>query len=101
MVSPFLVAFGPNERAFQREMTFLPEQCRAARGLVGWTQTDLAERAGVSRSTIRDFECGRHALHRATEAQLVRALDAAGVDLIGPCEAEGPGVRLKRPRNGA
>ena len=77
-------------------MTILtPEQCRAARGLLHWTQDELAETAGVSRSTIRDFENGRHELHRATEAQLVQALDVAGVLLIPAAEA-GPGVRLRR-----
>jgi transcriptional regulator with XRE-family HTH domain len=69
----------------------LPDLCRAARGLLDWTQAELAERAGVSRSTVRDFELERHALHRATEAQLVRTLEAAGVRILG-AEAGGPGV---------
>jgi len=74
-------------------MNLLPEQCRAARGLLNWTQEYLATVAGVSRSTIKDFECNRHAIHRATEALLIRAFEDGGVRLI-PAEGEGPGVRL-------
>jgi Predicted transcriptional regulator with C-terminal CBS domains len=77
-------------------MNLLPETCRAARGLLNWTQARLAEIAGVSRSTVRDFECGRHMLHRATEKQILKALEEAGVCLLAP-DSEGPGVRLKRP----
>ena len=80
-------------------MNLCPEQCRAARGLLDWSQAELAEHAGVSRSTVRDFEGGRHELHRASEAQIVRALEEAGVRLIGADEA-GPGVRLVRPPDG-
>jgi transcriptional regulator with XRE-family HTH domain len=73
-----------------------PEQCRAARGLLDWTQEELAERAGISRSTVRDFEKGRHELHRTTEAQILLALERAGVRLI-PADEMGPGVRLSSP----
>lgn len=52
--------------------------------------------AGVSRSTIKDFECHRHALHRATETQLVEAFENGGVRLLYSGK-EGPGVRLKTP----
>lgn len=70
------------------------EQCRAARGLLDWTQEELAEHAGVSRSTVRDFEKGRHDLHRASAAVIRTALETAGVLLIGPEGEFGPGVRL-------
>jgi len=73
-----------------------PEQCRAARGLLDWTQEELAERAEVSRSTIRDFENGRHCLQATTAAQVVAALEKGGVLLI-PSDEVGPGVRLRRP----
>lgn len=73
-----------------------PEQCRAARGLLDWTQEELAERADVSRSTIRDFENGRHSLHTATAAQVVAALERGGALLI-PADEAGPGVRLRKP----
>jgi transcriptional regulator with XRE-family HTH domain len=75
-------------------MYLLPEQCRAARGLLNWTQEHLAFAAGVSRSTIKDFECHRHALHRTTEKLLVEAFEKGGVLLLQG-GAEGPGVRLR------
>ncbi|MBN8950671.1 MAG: transcriptional regulator [Rhizobium sp. 60-20] len=60
-------------------MILTPALCRAARGFLDWTQTDLADRSGVSRSTIRDYEGDRHSLHRATEAQLRLALETGGI----------------------
>jgi transcriptional regulator with XRE-family HTH domain len=77
----------------------LPAQCRGARGLLGWSQGDLADRAGVSRSTVKDFETERHALHHSTERLLIDALETGGVALIPPGNDPGadtgPGVRLK------
>ena len=73
----------------------LPAQCRGARGLLNWTQGDLADRAGVSRSTVKDFETERHTLHHSTERLLIEALEEGGAALIAADEA-GPGVRLKR-----
>jgi DNA-binding XRE family transcriptional regulator len=73
-----------------------PELCRAARGFLDWTQTDLAEHAEVSRSTIRDFEGGRHDIHRATAAQLCRAFEAHDVVFV-ELEAIGRGVCLRKP----
>lgn len=73
-----------------------PEQCRAARGLLDWTQEFLAETAGVSRSTVRDFKGGRHDLNRVSAGQITAAFQKAGVVLIGSDEM-GPGVRLTRP----
>lgn len=35
-----------------------PRQIRAARGLIGWSQTDLAKAANISRSTIAAIENG-------------------------------------------
>lgn len=52
-----------------------PDQCRAARGLLHWTQTDLAREADVGQSTVADFERGA----RATEHDVIRAMaDAFG-----------------------
>lgn len=73
-----------------------PELCRAARGLLDWTQSDLAAVAQVSRSTVRDFEGARHDIHRATEAQLKNAFEAHAVAFVD-VDGMGPGVCL-RPR---
>jgi transcriptional regulator with XRE-family HTH domain len=69
-----------------------PALCRAGRGFLDWTQGDLADRSGVSRSTIRDYEGDRHEVHRSTEAQLRRAFEEGGLafvavedDCIGIC----------------
>ena len=59
-----------------------PALCRAARGYLDWTQSDLAEHAGISRSTIRDYEADRHAAHRATLAQLQLAFERAGLSFV-------------------
>lgn len=63
-------------------MILTPEQCRAARGLLDWTQEHLAQEAGVSRSTVRDFEKQRHHLSRTSEQCLVDAFARAGVVLL-------------------
>lgn len=73
-----------------------PGQCRAARGFLDWTQDELAERAGLSRSTVRDFEKGRHDLHLTSARQIVTTFAEAGVELI-PAGDFGPGVRLAQP----
>ncbi|WP_207455190.1 helix-turn-helix transcriptional regulator [Azospirillum sp. SYSU D00513] len=79
--------------------TISPGQCRAARGFLDWTQEELAERAAVSRGTVRDFEKGRHALHRSTETLLVQAFLAAGVTFLS-ADQGGPGVLFREAGEG-
>lgn len=56
-----------------------PEQCRAARGWLEWSQEDLAKRANVSLSTVRDFEKGRRVPIGNNLSALASALSRAGV----------------------
>lgn len=72
-----------------------PAQCRAARGLLGWNQMELAERAGVGIVTIRLLEAGSHAPRRATLDVVRRAFEDAGVQFIDE-NGGGPGVRLRK-----
>ena len=50
-----------------------PEQSRAARGWLGWSQKNLAERAGVALNTVYEFEKGR----RTPAAYIITAMQAA------------------------
>ena len=72
-------------------------QCRAARGLLDWTQQDLAERAGVGIVTVRQVEAGVSEPRRATLEVIRRALEGAGVEFIDE-NGGGPGVRLRQRR---
>jgi transcriptional regulator with XRE-family HTH domain len=73
-----------------------PEQSRAARGLLDWTQSQLAERAHLSESSIRHFEKRRKTPSINNRAAIRRALEDAGVAFIDATH-EGPGVRLRQP----
>jgi transcriptional regulator with XRE-family HTH domain len=71
------------------------EQCRAARGLLDWSQAELADKAGVGIVTVRQFEAGDHEPRRATLDVIKRAFESAGVEFIDQ-NGGGPGLRLKR-----
>ncbi|MBI0539012.1 DUF4118 domain-containing protein [Roseomonas sp. KE2513] len=75
-------------------MPLTPEQCRAARGLLDWTQDELAEHAGVSRGTVRGFEAGHHLLRPDTGAAIQGALETAGVVFLDADGCMGHGVRF-------
>lgn len=51
-----LTRLGLTSEERSRDATLTPEQCRAGRGWLDWTQQDLATYSGVGLSTIRDFE---------------------------------------------
>src|SRR5437773_6513205 len=59
-----------------------PEQCRAARGWLGWSQQELARRAHVGLSTVKDFERGERTPIANNLAAIQAAIEAAGVDLV-------------------
>jgi transcriptional regulator with XRE-family HTH domain len=66
------------------------EQCRAARALLKWKQEELAHKAGLAVSTIRDFEAERRMPHASNLAQIERAFAHAGIEFTN---GEAPGVR--------
>jgi transcriptional regulator with XRE-family HTH domain len=72
-----------------------PEQCRAARALLDWSQEDLAQRSRLAARTVRYFEKDMRESRPANLAALQKALERAGVVFIAE-NGGGPGVRLKR-----
>ena len=72
-----------------------PEQCRAARGLLDWSQQELAEKAGIGVVTVRQLEAGIHEPRRATLDVVRRCLETAGIEFIDE-NGGGAGVRLKK-----
>jgi predicted transcriptional regulator len=77
-------------------------QIRAARGLLGWSQSDLAERAGVSLPTVKRVEAGTGPrVSDAARNKLRRTFESAGVEFIDE-NGGGPGVRLRKrqPKKG-
>lgn len=54
--------------------SFTPADCRAARARLGFTQAELARRAGISRATLVNFEKGRREPLRASVQALQSAL---------------------------
>ena len=73
-----------------------PSQCRAARGLLGLSQEDVARLASVGLSTLKNFEAGKSAPMQNNLAAIQRALETAGVQFI-PENGGGAGVRLAKP----
>lgn len=73
------------------------EQIRAAKAILRWSGEQLAERAGVSLSTIRRVESsiGIPEMQNMKTLVLIKnALEEGGVEFIGTPE-DRPGVRLK------
>ena len=71
-------------------------QIRAARGLLGWSQAKLAERAGVSAMTVKRAEgSGSPSPAQGARSAIRTALEAAGIVFL-PENGNGPGVAVKK-----
>jgi len=71
-----------------------PEQSRAARGWLDWSQEQLAERANVSLSTVRDFEKGRRTPIRNNLEAMAKALEGSGVRLLFKTDGNPSGIEV-------
>lgn len=69
-----------------------PEQSRAARGWLDWSQEELAQRASVSLSTVRNFEKGRNVPIRNNLDAMREALESAGVRMVSDAEGKPAGI---------
>ena len=74
------------------------EQLRAARGLLGWSQSELAARAGLSLPTVKRLEAGfGPRVSDEARGKLRRAIEAAGIEFVEE-NGGGSGVRFRKKR---
>jgi transcriptional regulator with XRE-family HTH domain len=75
-------------------------QIRAARGLIGWSQGELAKAAGVSLPTIKRMEglIGPGRSSADNVSAVIRAVESAGVIFVDE-NGNGPGVRLRKGKS--
>jgi DNA-binding XRE family transcriptional regulator len=59
-----------------------PEQCRAARAWLGWTQVELAKKARVGLSTVIEFEHGYRDTRPLNRAAIQTALEKRGIRFL-------------------
>jgi len=57
------------------------DQIRAARSLLGWSQSELAARAGLSLPTVKRLEGGPKVSDDA-QVKLQKAIEAAGIEFL-------------------
>lgn len=75
-------------------MLLTSAQIRGARGFVGWSARELADKAGVGLSTVQRLEAGG-TITGANMTALRRALEEAGVEFIAE-NGGGAGVRMRK-----
>lgn len=72
-----------------------PSQCRAARALLGWSQENLAQKAGCSRVRIAEFEQNKARPYESTLEKISSAFEVGGVLFVDPDANSGEGVRFR------
>ena len=72
-------------------MTISGRQIRAARGLMGWSMEDLAEKAGLTTVTIRHIESDAVQPQEKTLASILIVFDKQGLEF-----GEDEGVKIRR-----
>ncbi len=80
------------------EKTIVPEQCRSGRAWLGWSQQDLAARAKVGLSTVKDFENGNRTPIANNLGAIQGALEAAGVRPVFDTKGKPTGINIERAR---
>jgi predicted transcriptional regulator len=71
-------------------------QIRAARGLLGWSQQQLADKAIVSLNALARLERGQVDPRMSTLVAVHKAFTEAGVEFLA-ADMKGEGVRMAKP----
>lgn len=79
-----------------KETLISARQVVASRGMLNWTQEMLAERAGVGRSTVKDYEAGRVTPRAGTLKKIQSAFERSGLRPLHADVWGGEGVRFEK-----
>ena len=71
-------------------MSITTAQIRGARGILNWSQSDLAERTGISSTSIGSIENGQSTPRASTLQTIRKTFESAGIEFVGL-----DGVRLR------
>jgi len=77
-------------------MVMAPEQCRAARAWLNWTQGQLAEKASVGLSTVKSFEGDVRKPIANNLNAMQHALEAAGIKMDFDDDGKPTGISVLR-----
>jgi transcriptional regulator with XRE-family HTH domain len=64
-------------------MSITTAQIRGARGILNWSQQDLAQRTGISATSIGAIENGQTTPRESTLSTIRKTLENAGIEFIG------------------
>src|SRR5690606_35612837 len=64
-------------------MSITTAQIRGARGILNWSQQDLAQRTGISATSIGSIENGQTTPRESTINTIRKTLETAGIEFIG------------------
>ncbi len=64
-------------------MAITTAQIRGARGILNWSQQDLAQRTGISATSIGSIENGQTTPRESTLGTIRKTLENAGIEFIG------------------
>jgi transcriptional regulator with XRE-family HTH domain len=83
-------------------MSITTAQIRGARGILNWSQQDLAQRTGISATSIGSIENGTTTPRASTLETIRKAFENGGIDFIGleGVRQKSGDVRIYRGRDG-
>lgn len=87
-----------NESPDEQDIT--PAQLRAARALLGWSQSELASRTGIARRTIFGIESGERRAHKGTLDALLATFLREGIEFTNNAQGYGTFRRLRSESGG-
>jgi predicted transcriptional regulator len=82
-------------------ITASPAQIRAGRALLGWSLSELAERAGVSRPTLAKIEKNFDDSTSKSRRIVQKLLEEHGVEFLSATDARSDGVCIATGRQPA